>query len=753
MRPPHPQLPTTTVPMSAARAIANPGSLAQRQARRGSPYIVVLIFAFVLLIFLVTLTRVKTNQILLLSRTAQDFLALTVAETGLNCALGEMSVDYDFSTHNTYSANKPQPWGRATKRKHSPFIADFKDISISSGNEGTYAGTTGLGGFKVRVAKQWGKSFALTQTLAEEHMFTHAMAMGHVGEAYRKIDALLEKRCIFSEHLLYDGEILDLALGPFENAPYKIDRGRLYGYQYVTFSTLGGTDQGCQPTNVEKIESPGMIRAFRTVQLAFADGSTAPFTPDNDSSNPGKFNTHAGRLVDGNHSAHTHKIHRLSKEYYQVLTKNQDGVVLTKKDFAKPSLWRNPYKPKEEYYDLDFGEFASNDDPFKTGDKENAVIYSEVPLRIFGGPDGEGNKTITIFCEKDIVIGGDFNQRIDCKQDYPDKESIEYATKINNGTKRGDKVGALLLSLGRVWIDHSRPARYLKNELRPYFMLLLARALRPTFEDEKFTRGILCPADPAKRDTLPGRDKNGHEFGTIVFFFENRTPNPVLAAEKISDVTDLLTPGPVGKPRFAIKDEAVRKKIIDEVIRACRDPIGTGPCLSKKDQDTIFEMVWAQAVKEEEEDTKSPSAPMALVPYLYDEAMKDFTDSIYPPEITINAILVSSARRFAKFTVGVGMPKVLDEIGNIDAPSAGLHLVTPAPAVLIQRLYGSEIRLANMPADVFLDGQFSGTRILRRRSWDKGNQSGAFQPVGLAYTYNILTFWEGLGDKGSFDQF
>ncbi|HNV69560.1 MAG TPA: hypothetical protein PKO06_07690 [Candidatus Ozemobacteraceae bacterium] len=762
-------------------------------SRRGMAYFVVMAFAVIMAMFLMLLGRMNSGAIQLLSKNARDHLAAMVAEAGLNCIIAELHVNNDYTTHGMYKWGGDAPWAKPIKDRPSALKA-VRDLETFGVKEGVYRGKLqDAGEFKVKLAGTFGKDNPLTKTLKENQMYLVAEVVAAVRaggkseeQSYRRVKALIEKRSVASEHLLFDGEMLDMGLGPYVGAPNQLRRGRLYGYQWVTFNSAGGPDKGSEMFEMEKIETAGMIKAGVKAPVEFADKTSTSITAGNDSTS-GKFKTYDGYLLDGNTGGRPIKMAELPKDSYLAKAKrrkNTGGLVIEagKVPSTIPlSTWKNPYDEKTDYYDLNFGGYVvGQDEPDADGDSQDEaddtnandppygsddpappgtlrgralLIYSEVPLRIWGCPD----RSVTIFCEKDVVIAGDFNQNPDTMQDYPDTTYQTYKTPIQNG-KRFHKVGAMILSMGRVMIDHSRPSLFLYNEMRAYLSWLIAMALHPVDkETEEEARKALCPADPKKRGGIiglgaidPATNRPKPIYNEIYFLKEQTSvATGPLYMSHMADLIELFTPGNDARPRFGIKNEVNRLRVIQEIDQACR---GDG-VITRDDFDRIVNLAWEFAVEEEAKEPSADQGAMGLARFLFDEAGKKPDDGLWPPEITVNAALVTSTRRHAKWTTGNAGPKVFDEIGNINVKSKKLVEYLKPPKFLIQRVFGSEIRLGSRAETWYLSGDYTGQGVLRRRIWDKSLTGGKYQPTALPFAFNIFSYSEEAISKKEYEAF
>ena len=86
--------------------------------KSGQAMIVILMICLFLGIIASTLLNIQSSQINLLSKSAKDYIALSVAETGLHCVLAEMKADYQFVTHgNPYIP--AEGWPSGSERKYN----------------------------------------------------------------------------------------------------------------------------------------------------------------------------------------------------------------------------------------------------------------------------------------------------------------------------------------------------------------------------------------------------------------------------------------------------------------------------------------------------------------------------------------------------------------------------------------------------------------------------------------------------------
>ncbi len=772
------------------------------KSTRGSGYVVILVFATILLIIFSIFTRVRSAHQQLQSKDVRRFVASNLGEAALNCIITELNANRAFNTHlhyYPYQLNK-LGWYKPIRRRDS-LIGKMDNITIKGVNDGIYSGYTEHGEFKARFAKNYGsRENSKTKALRESEMYTRVEIVVKVGgglgireESYRKITAILERRYPATEHLLFDGEMLDLgAYGPFLDRENQFRRSRLYGYNWITFNTSGGACKGSEIVEGEKIETPGFIRALINTELEFSNHEKHKLTKFNDSMYVTDFKDFDGYIVDGTHGAHPIKLTRLPRERIKKtaeIYRKSYGVIIDEKTLPV-SKYVNPYDSKTKYYDLDFGEYravaVSKDDEeedigrqvsrdrekeeeFQDEDDEiieeiddkdsddpeiirnhhgkKILVYSEVPLRIWGCPD----KSITIYSSKDIVIAGDFNQNPETSQIYKDRYFQDYKKKLRNG-RFNNKVGAMVMSEGRIFIDMSTPSKFVKNEIKPYFLYCLGMNLHPSSTDiEKELKKTVCPPEPRDRGSIMGVDFNlgggvsQPRFGTMAFLYNYPEINS--GGSYIANIEDLqnffMPGGSIIDPRFGIKDVKVRNDIIEYIKQAIR----AGGDLTVDEQNRIFDMAWNQAALEEESDFDNTCGASGLINGLFNEAVKNDSDGLFVPEITINGTLISSSRRASQWHIGNSTIKINDEIGNPED-------YIKKPGFIIQRVYGGEIRIGRAKPNYFLDGTYTGKNILRRRIWDNTNLSNRdFKPLEAPAIHNILTFTDEQISQKEYDNF
>ncbi|PKL43234.1 MAG: hypothetical protein CVV41_10975 [Candidatus Riflebacteria bacterium HGW-Riflebacteria-1] len=769
----------------------------QLNNRSGSGYVIVLAFAGILLIFFMIFGTFKSGQQQLQSKDVRRFVTASLGETALNCIISELNANRAFSTHRYYREKGDEYWNSPVKERET-LLGDMGKVYVSGVKKGVYQGGSQFGEFKAKVAPIFSaRENSKTQTLLEAEMYTRAEIVVKVGagwgiqeETCRKITAMIERRYPATENVLYDGELLDLgSLGPFPSRENQLRRGRLYGYNWITFNTAGGACRGSELFDMEKIETPGFIRALKDTRISFADGSILNLSSANDSIQMDKFDPREGYIVDGANGAHPIKLARLPRERIKATAyryRKSYGLIL-EKNMLPEGKYSNPYDPGKKYVDINFGDYrvlksaskspdrqdedaeggavdeeeegeTSPETDYTTGSDDPEVIrklrgdriliYTEVPLRVWGCPD----RSVTIYSTEDIIVGGDFNQNPRTPQLYENDDYINYRFPLENGKER-HKIGAMLMSEKRVIIDVSRPTLFARNELKPFFLYSLAKTLHPsTPEIEAEIKYILCPLDPNNRKALIGLGELGTDgnfmprYGTIAWLYNNKEVNSGGQYQaNLEDMINFFTPGGGDKPRFGINDDKVRNDIIEYFKTAVRD-VGD---LTTTEQDRLFDMAWNQAVIEEDASPNPYNGAMGLMMGLFEEARKDPSDGLFIPEITINAVLVSSTRRASRFSIGNTAEKVDDEIGN-----AGSYQYMRPPGFIIQRVYGGVIRLASKEPEYYISGAHTGSNILRRRIWDRTNlYNKTFRPLESPAAHNLLTYTEEMISEKEYNNF
>lgn len=697
--------------------------------RRGQAIIVIIMICLVLGILAGAVLNFQRGQINLLSRSARDFVALSVAEAGLHCVLAEMKADYQFVTHgNPYIP--VEGWPSASENRYN-HLKSFDLLQLDKNERGTYGGSIDLpemgvkGFFRVRVKLIKSKNSAESKTVDEAHRYFLLESVGKVEGVCRKISTVIEK-VVPGNFLLYDGQVLDLGgYGPFRVIPGEMKTGRLYGHEMITFSRRGTFDRGAELLEMEKISTPGFIRAEDAVQVEFYNRKRGTIKPANDSTDPDKFEMFAeikdGRVIeamvlDGYHGAKPQKFPMLNPAYYRNARRPSPTFLRSGCGFKgfSESKWKNPAKPSETVYDLFFGwEYKNVDDKI--------LLYSEVPLRIWGCPPW---KSLTVFCEKDVYIAGDFNAHPDNPQNYT-MGFKDYTKEPRNGT---DKNGVAVMSMGRIWFDYSNPMLFLRNEMKTLIDYDLAMALGGEELNQIVLGAIVFPPRLSTTSEDKRAPMTALHFPAInsLFSMPKQPPEiiPITMAgigmhPALAKLRDYLKPAeaPEGnKERFVIKSTFKRTSVYENIGgRAYM----TGTLLAGG-RDKVIDSILDQAEKEIAEDEPDATlGPWNIADRMFKMAMKYPRTGFRLPEMTVNAMLIDSAELNARWSPGNSTNKVGNELGNVQCPHMRSFPFMDKNSRFILRHNGPMVHLRNRPVQPFLDGSHRNDQsVVRRNVYD-----------------------------------
>ncbi|GAB4270814.1 MAG: hypothetical protein Kow0029_07920 [Candidatus Rifleibacteriota bacterium] len=719
--------------------------------RKGQALIVLLMICLILGILGGSVLRFQSGQINLLSKSASDYLALCVAEAGLHCVLAEMKADYQFVTHgNPYIPQ--EGWGSPANHKYL-YLKSYKLLKLDNNDRGTYSGKIEIpemkltGDFKVRVKLIKAKNSVDTETVDESHRYFQLEAVGRVEGTYRKIATVIEK-ILPGNFIFYDGQFLDVGgYGPYRVISGEVKSGRLYGHELIMFSQRGPFDRGIEFIDTEKISTPGHIKAYSSFQVKFNKGPRGTIKSSNDSSDPesfARFERKSGDTVidyffqDGYHGAKPQKLPPLNPDYWKNAQKPKPEFLRpgsSYKGFSE-SKWRNPAKPDEVVYDLFFGWDYKNND-------EKVLLYSEVPLRIWGNPPV---KSLTIFCEKDVYISGDFNANPENPQNYT-LGFKDYTKEPRNGT---DKNGVMILSLGRIWFDYSNPMHFLRNELKTLIDYEIGMALGGEECNSLVLGATIFPprmSTTSSDKRLPMTALNFHVINALASLPKPPpagivgttaiaawlVANPALG--KLRDYLNHSSNPEEYKNRFCIKSDLRRQFLISLLaVKA----YGMG-MLTPGARDSFIEQVFDEAEKEMEDGDPDPAlGPWNAADRLFKMAMKYPKTGFKIPEMTVNALLIDSAEMNARWATGNLPTKVQNELGNVASPHMKSLPFIGKNSRFILRHMGSTIHLRTRPARPFLDGSFRDDQpVVRRNVYDKtyvrggGDYFPSYPPAGF----------------------
>jgi hypothetical protein len=494
----------------------------------------------------------------------------------------------------------------------------------------------------------------------------------------------------------------------------------------ITITRRGNFDRGADLLEMEKISTPGFIRAESPAHVEFMNGKRGVIKAGNDSTDPDKFEMHAeikndklinAFVMDGYHGGRPQKLPPLNPLYYRNARKPAPTILRAGSGFKgfSESKWRNPAKPSETVYDLFFGwEYKNADD--------KVLLYSEVPLRVWGNPPW---KSLTIFSEQDVYIAGDFNANPDNLQNYT-LGYKDYSKEPRNGT---DKNGVMIMSMGRIWFDFSNPMQFLRNEMTTVIDYDIAMALA---DEENISEAVLAGVVFPPRLSTGPYDKRlpmlALNFPAInaLFSLPKQPPEviPVTTAglpmhPALGKLRNYLNPGDSpeeNKNRFVIKS-ALKRTSVYEGIGARAYMTGT---ILAGARDKIIESILDQAEKEVAEGDPDPSlGPWNIADRMFKLAMKYPRSGFRMPEMTVNAMLIDSAELNARWSFTNSTDKVRNELGNIQSPEMRCFPWIDKNNRFILRHNGPMIHLRTRDVKPYLNGNLRNDQsMVRRNSFD-----------------------------------
>jgi hypothetical protein len=722
--------------------------------RRGQALVVILMISLILGILLGGVSTFFRGQVQLLSKSAKDYLALCAAETGLNCVLAELRFDPQFVTHG--NSFIPQDGWTAPAAHKDLLVGEADGLELDHSSRGVYSGrvflrkTRVLGEFKVRMKLQSAKNSLSTKTVDESHRYFLIEAVGKVDDTCRKISAILERHNPGS-YLAYDGSVLDIgAFGPYHIVPGILRRGRLYGQDLLTISRRGFTDAGTELLEMEKVSTPGHLHVKQDTFISFRNGKEERLKPAHDSSHVNDFVSFPEQngkkvlghfVLDGTHGGKNERFPPLNPQIYQDAKRPVPVILAPGCGFSgfSESKWRNPGKPEEVVYELDFGwEYQNKDD--------KVLLYAKVPLRIWGCPPA---KATTIFGEKDIYIAGDFNANPDTPQMY-DLAWRDYTDPPRNGT---EKNAVMVLSQERIWFDYSQPILFLRNELENLIDYEIALRLG----GKELSAAILAPIVYPPRfstnsDTrLPMTALNFNALAHLMAL-PKEPPQIIpltLAAipmnTALKELREFFEPSAdpgIYRNRFVVKSFLKRQALYEKIGAA---GYMTG-ILTKGQRLRIIRTLLDEAQREVlEEEPDAGIGAWNMADRLFKLAFTHPKLGFRMPEMTVNALLIDSAELNARWDTSLGTEKVLNEIGNIKSAEARCfpYVFASETRILLRHL-GGKMNLRTRPSKLFLDGKLrSDSFLLRRNLWDSTYvpSGGDYHPPYMPAAYSLCQ-WE-----------
>jgi hypothetical protein len=445
----------------------------------------------------------------------------------------------------------------------------------------------------------------------------------------------------------------------------------------------------------------------------------------------------------------------------------------------------------------------------------NGLIYSDKPLAVWGAPD----RDVTIFSTGDVYVCGDFNVQTswrrtpDGKLDwvgprqnykpryeprglppvegsryfqYRDADREVYVSPVDPGMRIQDgteqRKAVAILSMGRIWFDQRHPSRYLANELRPYIKFRIVEALAGEADAYEYVK-INGRARPITDVSLKYRGTMGMPLADL---FDVRR----MVSEDQARTRLYLTPRSYEKVARAFEDVLVRRAATE----ADRGVVTREKLEGAPASPGLVDVVLAAMIEDEDRFGEFPpasadhppplaiwNAPQGLHDLVYDErgslgpqghgkysdwsgdpARAAFADDeLFMPQITINAMLVSSAARNdpGRSDDPTDVNRRFDDLGN--GLTAGIHFMASQAYLrgdtenvifpLIQRLVGSDVRLAvvkNRPPA--LENGYYWPPI-RRRIYDA---SFPFHPPPmLPWRLEVISFKQRGATPGELDRF
>ncbi len=738
--------------------------------KTGQAMLVILVICLFLGIISCAILNFQSSQINLLSKSARDYIALSVAESGLHCVLAEMKADYQFVTHgNPYIPAKDGEWPSPVARKYN-YVGSSKLLKTKGNSNGVYEGSIEFpsmrlkGEFKVRMKLIKSLNSTASKSVDEAHRYFLLESYGKVGDSYRKVSTVIEK-FVPGNFLLYDGQVLDVGgYGPYRVTRGLMNSGRLYGHEMIVFSKRGGSDATAD-IKTEKISSPGYIKSEIPVEVEFLGGKKGTISPRNDSSDPEKFDTFSVKqggkvsdrfVLDGNHGAKPQLLPPLNPSYYREAKKPHPEILRANSSFPgfSESKWRNPEKPGEAVYDLFFGwKYEKEDKDF--------LIYSEVPLRVWGCPKW---KALTIFCEKDVYIAGDLNANPDSPQSYGPGYRA-YDKPVRNGT---DKNGCQIMSMGRIWFDYSNPMNFLRNEMEVVIDYDMACALTTEEPSNAILKKVVWPQrnktgplplrvpylalnfthinsmynmpkeegkttaaiaalitlhpgfaklkaylnKPGEKEKEKNNSSNNPDANT-----NTNTNNNSNSSESGSEMISRQVDDSSGGDVAIIEDDGDKQKVHFPIKNwltrnSVYETIGleayfTG-VVPALTRDKLIDKILNQAEKDiKEEDPDGELGAWNIADRIFDLQVHHKDTGLRFPEMTVNAMLIDSAELNAKWNFGNDVNKVNNELGNVQNDAMrSFPWAKDKNTRLILRHHGSMIHLRNRPVKEFLKGTF-----------------------------------------------
>lgn len=706
----------------------------------GSTTIIAIGLGFILLIVVASIRSFTSYRIQTTVAESLSLKALAIAEAGLACIIGELTNDFTFKTHKVkIDASTPDKLVWDSQENYTTKLeADTKHkFSINTNTKGTYSGKIGEGEFKVRCGIIPYKDNPNTKYTNEQNSYYYVESMGRVGNFVKCIKAILKKRHIGHEFLMYSGDILSIVYGsPNVNKVNKFSTGILYGHNGVEIGQIlmkRHSKHGINPgTNQELcnldylIAGNGGIFIYNDIKSHFRKRGNLPELntilkknvdfPTNgtyvsaDAEELGSFPRELENLVPSiNNDAQEIRARVKDKrdhisfpprtipfEMYKKAAQNGGLYISTADlnlDYKVPAGYpSNGGKIKAKL--LDFGTQIRNGN-VSLPSNFNGVIFCEGALVIKGNPP----TNMIIVAKDDIFVAGDFNQagnpnvkaeRYGFPQNY-DKNALESDDYTNSSldllkddhdpSKFAHHRCVTVISNKRVVYDYRNPLDCFENEIYPYMKYLIA---------EKLTDSTTAENQILKINGSGGFSVslNADEVkNKIASFFQEF---PLLDSSTEQQLAEKFKNLRSSSNNFSDNDF---DNLCKEVLEKYRELYASNFSNSNFGIYKILKKLWNKC-KSDSQDKHD--------------------DYLFYPEMTTNGIFIACAKRNQTFYAGPDYAKHYDQIGNYNLPGIGIEYFDESE--MLHRVYGSEIRLETTPV-----GRITGhtyTAPTRRKIYD-----------------------------------
>ncbi len=527
--------------------------------KKGFAYFYALLFALLIAEFALCVKIYRDQGAYMVDYESESYIASSVAESGVNCALSEINYNFEWKTHEMdeteLRTNGKFVFTDAVSPTPTINLKGNDDIDIKM-KDNKYNGTIKLwegqkSTFKVKCGVLPVYDNPNTDTDDESKIFLYIKSVASFGDKFRAVDAVVQT-AFANKYIIYDGKDALICFGSSDSSEKTyVANGEIYGKEHVL---LGTPEGGSSPELV--IENIDSVSTGKDGYICMAQSDGNKITINNDQKDVtnekiGDFkraNTKAKEVLNaGSDDPEDFKIETFNgifkdkytggrdfdldfdgvQNFYKNLAKgipgHGEGIYI--KDDTVPTANWHEYK-NNKYYDQykgidnspsaskfevvfwdlghavmgdgsdsdDFGPYSENKLPKSLKPSDfNGVIYSEVPLVIWGNPD----RDLIIYSEQDIFIAGDFNQRHTSgtlevtylggkpqpvRQNYKSNKAIEYMDvngktlpDVNEAWRTSNPSyyqgvywnNVDVISEQRIWNDYTDPRKFAKNEIIP----------------------------------------------------------------------------------------------------------------------------------------------------------------------------------------------------------------------------------------------------------------------------------------------